>query len=112
MRRWDEALACVRRVLELDDDNPEARKEERQLDMLAAFARVHQSPSAEGYFQFIQEYPWSAFVDAANEGLKELEGSYWDEVKAVDTPEAYRRYLEIYPTGPNASEARRRSGGG
>ena len=111
-RRWDEGLACVRRVLELDDENSDAGEEERQLDMLAAFSRVHQSPSAEGYFQFIRDYRWSPFVDVANEGLKELESSYWEEVKAADTPEGYQRYLEIYPTGRNASEARRRSGGG
>ena len=111
-RRWEEGLTCVRRVLELDSENSDAREEERQLAMLAAFSRAHQSPSAEGYFQFIRDYRWSPFVDAANEGLKELESSYWDEVKAANTPEGYRRYLEIYPTGRNASEARRRSGGG
>ena len=111
-RRWQEALACVRQVIELDDDNAEAREEERQLDMLVAFSRVYQSPSVEGYFQFAQDYPWSPFVDAANEGLTELESSYWEEVKAADTPERYLRYLEIYPAGLYSSEARRLSGGG
>lgn len=111
-RRWQEALSCVRRVLELDDDNSDAREEERQLDMLAAFSRVHQSPTVEGWFKFIQDYPWSPFVDAAHEGLRELESSYWEEVKAADTPERYRRYLEIYPAGTYSSEARQRSGGG
>ena len=111
-RRWQEALACVRQVIELDDGNAEAREEERQLDMLVAFSRVYQSPSVEGYFQFVQDYPWSPFVDAANEGLTELESSYWEEVKAADTPERYLRYLEIYPAGLYSSEARRLSGGG
>ena len=111
-RRWQEALACVRQVIELDDDNAEAREEERHLDMLVAFSRVYQSPTVEGYFQFVQEYAWSPFVDAANEGLAELESSYWEEVKAANTPERFLRYLEIYPDGPNSSEARRRAGGG
>ena len=111
-RRWQEALACVQQVLELDDDNAEAREEERQLDMLVAFSSVYQSPSVEGYSQFVQDYPWSPFVDAANEGLAELESSYWEEVKAADTPERYLRYLEIYPAGLYSSEARPLSGGG
>ena len=111
-RRWQEALACVRRVLELDDDNADAREEEQQLDMLAAFSRVHQSPTVEGWFEFIQDYSWSPFVDAANEGLRELESSYWEEVKAADTRERYLRYLEIYPAGTYSSEARRLTGGG
>lgn len=115
-RRWEEALACVRRVMELDSDNTEAREEERQLDMLVAFTRAHHSPSLEGYFQFTRDYPWSPFVDVAAEALRELESSYWEEVKAVDALEGYRRYLKIYPAGRYASEAReavwRRSDGG
>ena len=111
-RDWQVALECVRRVIELDADNAEAREEARQLAMLVAFSGVYQSPSVEGYFQFIQDYSWSPFVDAANEKLKELESAYWEEVKAADTPQRYRRYLEIYPAGRYADEARRRSSGG
>ena len=111
-RRWQRALDCVRRVLELDGGSAEAREEERQLDMLVAFSTVHQSPSVEGYFQFIQNYPWSAFVDAANDGLRELEDSYWEEVRAEGTPERYRRYLDIYPAGKYRNEARRLAAGG
>ena len=115
-RRWEEALACVQRVMELDSDNTKAREEERQLDMLVAFTRAHRSPSLEGYFQFTQDYPWSPFVDVAAEALRKLESSYWEEVKAVDALEGYQRYLEIYPAGRYSREAReavrRRSGGG
>ena len=111
-RLWEEAMGCVQRVLETDADNAEAREEARQLDMLVAFWKVYQSPSVEGYFRFIQGYPWSPFVDAAMEKLKERESSYWEEVVAADTPERYRRYLEIYPAGRYESEARRRLSGG
>ena len=107
-RRWEEALECVRRVIALDEDNAEAREKERNLEMLAAFSRVHDEPSVEGYYQFIKDYPWSHFVDAAGEGLKELENAYWEDVKAMDTPDGYRRYLEIYPAGRHADEARSR----
>ena len=107
-RRWEEALECVRRVMALDEDNAEAREKERNLEMLAAFSRVHDDPSVEGYYQFIKDYPWSDFVDAAGEGLKELENAYWEDVKATDTPDSYRRYLEIYPAGRYADEARSR----
>ena len=111
-RRWGEALECVRRVIALDEDNADAREEERNLDMLAAFSRVHDAPSVEGYYQFIKDYPWSHFVDAAGEGLKELEDPYWEDVKAADTPESYRLYQEIYPAGRYANEAQRRLSGG
>ena len=111
-RRWGEALECVRRVIALDEDNADAREEERNLEMLAAFSRVHDAPSVEGYYQFIKDYPWSHFVDAAGEGLKELEDPYWEDVKAADTPEGYRRYLEIYPAGRYENEAQRRLSGG
>ena len=111
-RRWQEALACVRQVIELDADHTEAREEERELDMLVAFSEVYQSPSVEGFFRFVQDYAWSPFVDAANEGLAELESAYWEEVKAANTPERYLRYLEIYPAGLHSSEARRLAGGG
>ena len=107
-RRWEEALECVRQVMALDGDNAEAREKERNLEMLAAFSRVHDDPSVEGYYQFIEDYPWSDFVDAASEGLKELENAYWEDVKATDTPDSYRRYLEIYPAGRYADEARSR----
>ena len=111
-RRWQKALDCVRRVLELDGGSAEAREEERQLDMLVAFSTVHQSPSVEGYFQFIQSYPWSVFVDVANDGLREMEDSYWEEVREEDTAERYRRYLDIYPAGKYRNEARRLAAGG
>ena len=111
-RRWEEALECVRRVMALDEDNAAAREEERTLEMLAAFSRAHVARSVEGYYQFIKDYPWSDFVDAAGEGLKELEFSYWEDVMATDTPESYRRYLEIYPAGRYANEAERRLSGG
>lgn len=107
-RRWDEALGCVRQVLAADPDNAEARDEERNLEMLVAFSMVHGDPSVEGWFEFIRDYPWSPFVDGATEGLRELEVPYWEEVKAADTPERYRRYLEIYPVGRYVDEARRR----
>ena len=111
-RRWGEALECVRRVIALDEDNADAREEERNLEMLVAFSRVHDAPSVEGYYQFIKDYRWSPFVDAAGEGLKELEDPYWEDVKAADTPESYRRYLEIYPAGQYANEAQRRLSSG
>ena len=111
-RRWDEALTCVRQVFAMDPDNAEARAEERDLKMLAAFSRVHDAPSVEGYYRFMKDYPWSPFVDAAADGLKELENSYWEEVKAADTPERYHRYREIYPAGRYANEAQRRLSGG
>ena len=110
-RRWKEALECVRRVKGLDPGNTEAIDEERELDMLVVFSRVHESPSVEGYFGFIVGYAWSPFVDVAKEGLKELENEYWDEVTATDTREGYERYLEIYPRGRHAGEARRRLSG-
>ena len=112
-RRWEEALECVRRVIALDEDNAEAREEARDLEMLAAFSRVHGAPTVEGYFRFIQDYAWSPFVDAASEGLSGLENAYWEEVEAADTLERCRRYLEIYPAGRYVAEARRcLSGGG
>ena len=109
--RWEKALECVRRVLELDPDNAEAIDEERELDMLAAFDRVHQSPSVEGYHEFMKDYPWSPFVDVASEGLRESEDAYWEEVNRAATRERYERYLEIYPEGRHAGEARRRLSG-
>ena len=111
-RRWDEALTCVRQVFAMDPDNAEARAEERDLEMLVAFSRVHDAPSVEGYYRFMKDYPWSPFVDAAADGLKMLENSYWEEVKAADTPERYHRYREIYPAGRYANEAQRRLSGG
>ena len=111
-RRWQEALTCMRRVIALDDDNAAAREEERQLDMLVAFSTVHRSPTVEGYFRFIQDYAWSPFVDAANEGLRELEEAYWEEVKAANTREKYQRYQQVYPAGRYTSEAARLEGGG
>lgn len=111
--RWEEALECVRRVRELDPDNAEAHEAERRLEMLAAFSRVHQSPSVEGYYKFMKDYSWSPFVDVAREELKESEGAYWEEVKRAAVRERYERYLEIYPEGRHAGEARRwLSGGG
>ena len=126
-RKWVEALVCVRQVLAGHPDNVEARDEERDLAMLVAFSTVHDAPSVEGYYRFVKDYPQSPFVDVAKQGLKELENSYWEEVKAADTTERYLRYLEIYPEGrymnaahealgghetPEVIEARRRLSGG
>lgn len=36
------------------------------------------------------------------------EAGYWDLVQELDTANAYRRYLDRYPNGPNAAEAQRR----
>ena len=102
------ALDCFGRVLALEPGHEEARTAAASLASSIAWDEAKGTHSVEGYYRFEHEHARSAFAQLARKRLQKLEARYWQEVEASGTRDAYERYLEIYPEGPHAEEARRR----
>ena len=111
-RRLAEALGCFLEVLSLDPDNAQARAGVRSFGHMVAWIAAEADGSVEEYHAFEQAHPGSKFVILARDRLKALEDGFWTgTVRRADTREGYLRYLEIYPRGAYAQEARRHASG-
>ncbi|CAN7630961.1 caspase family protein [Mesorhizobium sp. LjNodule214] len=84
-------------------------KEIRDFDALDAYAAALERDTLRGYQDFLAAYPQDpmarrvhAIIGARREAIT------WRETWLRDTPEAYWSYLERYPHGPHAWDARRR----
>ena len=106
-KRLAAALTCYREILALEPDHEKAAAEVRRLRPLVAWKEVGEKHTVDGYYGFEQEHSESMFAKLARHRLEQLEEAYWKAVHEAGTPEAYRRYLEIYPGGRFATLAKR-----
>jgi uncharacterized caspase-like protein len=81
----------------------------RDLDAQQAYLEALDRDTLQGYLDFLAAYPNDpmakrvrAIVAARREAI------VWRHTRVVDTPEAYWSYLQRYPRGPHAADARRR----
>lgn len=82
---------------------------------IEAWNRAKQIHTRDAYQSYITHYPKGDFVQAARQGVQQLEESRknqedrmaWSRAKAEDSPEAYQLYLDTYPNGQfrDAAEA-------
>ena len=107
-KRFAAALSCYREVLALEPGHAEAVAGVRRFEPLVAWEEASEKDTVESYYGFEQAHAGSMFARLARHRLEELEAEYWKAVQEAGTPEAYGRYLEIYPEGRFAALARRR----
>ena len=107
-KRFAAALRCYREVLALEPGHSEAADGEARFELPAAWDEAEGKETVEGYHDFEQAHADSPLASLARQRLEELEAEYWASVQEYGTPEAYGRYLEIYPEGRFAALARRR----
>ncbi len=107
--RWEELQQCAHRVLALNADHAGARKLATMGARRLAWNAVEGAPSVEGYHEFRQRYRAHFLARLARQKLERMEDAYWEWVEATNTPDAYRRYLEIYPQGKYVEQARARN---
>ncbi len=74
-----------------------------------AYAAVIERDTLEGYEEFLAAYPSDPLAKRIR-GLvaARREAMTWRQTRVVNTPDAYWSYLDRYPRGPHASDARRR----
>ena len=107
--RWEELRQCARRVLAMNEDHAGARELEVMGARRLAWNAAEGASSVEGYHEFRQKYRGHFLARLAGQKLAKMEDAYWEWVEATNTRAAYRRYLEIYPRGKYAAQARGRT---
>ncbi len=100
------ALSCARKVVALDPKHPKAAAEVLRLTAMAAFEDASEKDTVDAYFAFERAHGGTAEATVARFLLKKKEEGYWDRVRQAGTKAAYARYLEIYPAGSYAEQAR------
>lgn len=76
----------------------------------AAFEKVKANPSIVHLRDFLRTYPFGIHRDEASAMMEDKrELLAWEAAKEQDTRSSYATYLELYPTGAFAAEARRRA---
>jgi len=81
----------------------------RDLGAQDAYAAAIERDSLQGYEEFLAAYPSDPLANRIR-GLvaARREAMTWRQTRVVNTPDAYWSYLDRYPRGPHAADARRR----
>ncbi len=81
----------------------------RDLGAQDAYAAAIERDSLQGYEEFLAAYPSDPLANRIR-GLvaARREAMTWRRTRVVNTPDAYWSYLDRYPRGPHAADARRR----
>jgi uncharacterized caspase-like protein len=81
----------------------------RDLGAQDAYAAAIERDTLEGYEEFLAAYPSDPLANRVR-GLvaARREAMTWRRTRVVNTPDAYWSYLDRYPRGPHAADARRR----
>lgn len=111
-------IQAERRARELEEEAKRRQEEQDRLD--AEYWRTTGRGDTEaGLRAYLDRYPDGLFSEVARDRLEGYESerrataeaaerSYWEQVRAADTAEAYRGYLGRYERGVFAEEARAR----
>ena len=114
------ATAAQKRADKLATEAAARRAEEERRDT-RYWRDTGQGGSEEGLRSYLGRYPDGLFADVADARLAEIEAakrseaetaerSFWDEVRASDTPADYQLYLDRFPRGLFTEAARARIG--
>ena len=97
------------------DEHPDGRyhrKAKQAAEELKLWEKAQASDKYEDYCAYAEEYPDGRFVERANEKMKQVEDAQWNKVNAVKGKSneitTLERFVEQYPSGYYASEARNR----
>ena len=109
-----------RRAAEMEAEAEAQRAEARRLDT-AYWSQTGEGGGAAGLQAYLERYPDGLFADRARDRLSAIERDArssaaladardWDEARAEDRMDAYRRYMERNPDGAFVEAARARIG--
>jgi len=116
------AAQAARRAAELEEEERRRQAELERRDR-AWWRDTGAGQDESGLRAYLDRYPQGIFAAIARERLAEIEArreaerraqaeardrEAWGQARAADTPQAYRGYLEAYPGGLFADEARAR----
>ncbi|NNF24349.1 MAG: hypothetical protein HKN63_06035 [Rhodobacteraceae bacterium] len=111
-------IAAAVRARELEEEA--ARRQEQQDRQDGEYWRdTGRGETESGLRQYLDRYPEGLFSDVARERLGAIEAErrasaeraereFWEDVRGADTASAYAQYLDRYPQGAFADEARAR----
>jgi peptidoglycan hydrolase-like protein with peptidoglycan-binding domain len=110
--------AAAQRAVELEEEARIAREAEERADR-AFWQATGQGRDEAALRAYLSRYPEGLFAEVARERLAEIEAdrleeaqaeerALWEEVRDLDTIDAYRRYLDAYPRGLFVAEAEAR----
>jgi peptidoglycan hydrolase-like protein with peptidoglycan-binding domain len=113
-------IQAERRQRELEEEAKRRQEEQDRLDA-EYWRETGRGDTEAGTRAYLERFPDGLFADVARERLEVYEADrreaaeaaerdYWEDVQAADTPAAYRNYLENYPDGAFAEDARGRLG--
>ncbi|MEI6408447.1 MAG: SUMF1/EgtB/PvdO family nonheme iron enzyme [Bacteroidota bacterium] len=83
-----------------------------------AWKKAKDADTEDGYAEYLRNFPQGEFKELAEAGLRrkqaeaaaktaaQEEEQRWEVAKLKDTPEGYQKYLDQYPTGLHATEAK------
>jgi hypothetical protein len=96
--RGEDTIAAYHRFLR---DHPNTRFTKGAKERLE-FVRVRTRPSVNAYESFEQQYPESGLLE---ELRAIVEPHFFDQAREVNTPEGYKRFLDMYPSGQFSARA-------
>ncbi|WP_292019132.1 peptidoglycan-binding protein [Maritimibacter sp. UBA3975] len=108
------------RAAELEREAAERQARQEREDR-RYWNQIGQGQDEAGLRAYLDRYPDGLFADVARERLDDIEADkrsraeaeereFWDRVRNSDQPRSYRTYLDRYPNGIFAQEARARLG--
>jgi Caspase domain len=81
----------------------------REVDPEEAYGLAVEMDTLPGYVEYVETYPDSPYAPGMWSVIRSRrEAMYWMRARDVDSPEAYWTYLDTYPGGIYAHDARRR----
>lgn len=112
------AAQAARRAAELEAEARERQAEQERRDR-AFWREAGAAGDESGLRLYLERFPEGLFAAVARQRLQEIEDeraraealrdrSAWDAARALDTVEAYRRYLQDHPQGAFAEQAAER----
>ena len=104
-----EATQCYQEILEIDPNRSQAREGLQRGSLRAAWSMARERGTVEGYFQFETDFPETNLALLARLRINRMEEEFWLATEETNTVEAYERYSEIFPNGPNVDVALERA---
>ena len=90
----------------VEDTSGDTRPVSSAAEDAQAYADAVEIDTLEAYRDFVENYPDSEYTERAQSRINEFDEAEWNKALDRNTRESYEAYLELFPQGLNAAEAR------